>query len=238
MTTGRSGLEVQCIPFPTPIDPARHLHNSGMARNYSMGARTSKATAAERVVHSERRSLRERFGALRNIPPFLRLVWQTSPSMMLAQSALRLVRALLPVATLYVGKLIIDEVVAARRGAASGGRSARLARHGWLDRIGCGCSRSNSALAVAVRRARAHGLAARLAAVRALQQRDQPAADGARGDARPRGLRGQRAAGQARARAPAGRGPHVAVGPVVRPGAGRRHDRELRGRASSSTRRG
>jgi hypothetical protein len=57
-------------------------------------------------------SLRERFGALRNLPPFVRLVWQTNPTLTLAQCALRLVRALLPVVTLYVGKLIIDEVVA------------------------------------------------------------------------------------------------------------------------------
>src|SRR3954470_18440467 len=40
------------------------------------------------------------------------LVWQTSPSLTIAQALLRLVRAMLPVATLYVGKLIIDEVVA------------------------------------------------------------------------------------------------------------------------------
>jgi len=76
-----------------------------------MGSRTPKASAADRVVHGERRSLRERFGGLRNVPPFLQLVWQTSPSMTLAEALLRFVRALLPVATLYVGKLIIDEVV-------------------------------------------------------------------------------------------------------------------------------
>jgi ATP-binding cassette subfamily B protein len=82
-----------------------------MARNYSMGARTAKAPAAERIAHAERRSLRERFGGLRNVPTFLRLVWETSPAIMLTQAGLRLVRALLPVATLYVGKLIIDEVL-------------------------------------------------------------------------------------------------------------------------------
>ena len=82
-----------------------------MPRNESLGASARKLSAAERVVHGERRSLRERFSSLRNIPPFLSLVWRTSPSMMLAQSVLRLARALLPVATLYVGKLIIDEVI-------------------------------------------------------------------------------------------------------------------------------
>lgn len=57
------------------------------------------------------RTLRERVGALRNIPPFLRLVWQTSPPLTLVSVLVRLARAFIPVATLYVGKLIIDEVV-------------------------------------------------------------------------------------------------------------------------------
>src|ERR1700709_451427 len=58
---------------------------------------------------------RERLGALRNLPPFLKLVWQTSPGLTLAQCVLRFGRALLPVATLYVGKLIIDDVVGVAR---------------------------------------------------------------------------------------------------------------------------
>ena len=49
--------------------------------------------------------------ALRNVPPFIKLIWETSPPMAIADAALRLVRAVLPVATLYVAKLIIDEVV-------------------------------------------------------------------------------------------------------------------------------
>jgi ATP-binding cassette subfamily B protein len=40
------------------------------------------------------------------------MVWRTSPQLTAASLVLRLVRALLPVATLYVGKLIIDDVVA------------------------------------------------------------------------------------------------------------------------------
>ncbi|MFA5682926.1 MAG: ABC transporter ATP-binding protein [Lysobacteraceae bacterium] len=60
---------------------------------------------------TQARTLRERFNALRNLPPFLRMVWETSPGLTLASGALRLARAVLPVAMLYVGKLIIDEVV-------------------------------------------------------------------------------------------------------------------------------
>src|SRR3546814_1873606 len=55
--------------------------------------------------------MRERFAALRNLPPFLRDIWRTSPSLALSSLVLRLARALLPIATLYVGKLIVDEVV-------------------------------------------------------------------------------------------------------------------------------
>ncbi|MCU1049214.1 ABC transporter ATP-binding protein [Stenotrophomonas maltophilia] len=56
-------------------------------------------------------SLRQRFRAMRNLPPFLRMVWKTSPALTLASLGLRLIRALLPVAMLYVGKLIIDSAL-------------------------------------------------------------------------------------------------------------------------------
>src|SRR5688572_29391423 len=56
-------------------------------------------------------TFRERLGALRNLPPFMRLVWETSPGLTVAQGAIRLLRAVLPVMMLYVAKLIIDEVV-------------------------------------------------------------------------------------------------------------------------------
>lgn len=56
-------------------------------------------------------TLRERFNALRNIPRMFRLIWQTSRSMTLANLLLRLIDAATPLATLYVGKLIIDEIV-------------------------------------------------------------------------------------------------------------------------------
>jgi ATP-binding cassette subfamily B protein len=60
---------------------------------------------------AQRQTFRERVGALRNLPPFLRQIWATSPAMTIASLVLRLGRALLPVAMLYVGKLIIDEAV-------------------------------------------------------------------------------------------------------------------------------
>ncbi|WP_315838336.1 ABC transporter ATP-binding protein [Bradyrhizobium prioriisuperbiae] len=57
------------------------------------------------------RSFRERVGALKNLRPFIAMVWRTSPGLMTVSLLLRLVRALLPIVTLYIGKLIIDDVV-------------------------------------------------------------------------------------------------------------------------------
>ena len=74
------------------------------------------------------KNLRERFAALRHVPAFLRSIWATSRAMTLASVGLRLVRALLPVVTLYVGKLIVDEVVRqVRLGGFHGDLSAALA---------------------------------------------------------------------------------------------------------------
>lgn len=56
-------------------------------------------------------SFRARFAALRNIWPFMRLVWQASPILTLASVVLRLIRAVLPLAALWVGKLIVDDVM-------------------------------------------------------------------------------------------------------------------------------
>ncbi|MCF3499811.1 ATP-binding cassette domain-containing protein [Stenotrophomonas maltophilia] len=69
------------------------------------------ATPTAGAAAAKKPSLRQRFRAMRNLPPFLRMVWQTSPALTLASLGLRLIRALLPVAMLYVGKLIIDSAL-------------------------------------------------------------------------------------------------------------------------------
>ena len=53
---------------------------------------------------------------MRNLPPLLRMVWNTSPVLTAATVVLRLVSAVIPVGQLWVGKLIIDQVVQAVRG--------------------------------------------------------------------------------------------------------------------------
>ena len=57
-------------------------------------------------------NFRERFSAMRNVRPFLAEIWATSKSLTIAAVIIRLIRALLPIITLYIGKLIIDEAIA------------------------------------------------------------------------------------------------------------------------------
>ena len=82
-----------------------------MPRQYSAGGRATPGGGSGERQPPKRQSLRQRVGALRHLTPFLAMVWATSPGLTVATCALRLVRALLPVATLFVGKLIVDEVV-------------------------------------------------------------------------------------------------------------------------------
>ncbi|WP_255366940.1 ABC transporter ATP-binding protein [Mucilaginibacter sp. OK268] len=56
-------------------------------------------------------TLKERFEALRNLPAFFKLVWQTSRWMTVVNALLRIIRSAMPLGLLYIGKLIIDQVV-------------------------------------------------------------------------------------------------------------------------------
>src|SRR5260221_3211926 len=80
-------------------------------------------------------TFRERLGALRNLPPFLKLVWQTSPGISVAQALLRLGRSLLPVAALYIGAKIIDEVVRLTHAPSPGATFSEWLASGMLDHI-------------------------------------------------------------------------------------------------------
>ncbi|MEO7063803.1 MAG: ABC transporter ATP-binding protein, partial [Dokdonella sp.] len=89
-----------------------------MPHQYSMGGRATPGTPSSgsggtrgTPPRPAPKNLRERFTALRNLPPFLRELWSASPFLLIADITLRSVRAVLPVVILYVGKLIIDEVV-------------------------------------------------------------------------------------------------------------------------------
>ncbi len=57
-------------------------------------------------------SFRENLKAFRNLPKFFKLIWETSKTYTLANVILRLISSGLPLAMLYVGKIILDMIVA------------------------------------------------------------------------------------------------------------------------------
>jgi ATP-binding cassette subfamily B protein len=66
------------------------------------------------------RSWRDRLAAARHLPKLLRLVWTTEPRYVVGIVLLRVARAVVPLAILWIGKLIVDAVIAAAAGSSHG----------------------------------------------------------------------------------------------------------------------
>src|SRR2546423_8022592 len=75
----------------------------------------------------------ERLAALRHVPPLVRLVFQAHRGYTVSILLLRAVRSFVPVAVLWIGKLIIDAVVAGHVHLGAGG-GARFGSIAVLDR--------------------------------------------------------------------------------------------------------
>lgn len=56
-------------------------------------------------------ALKTQFSALKNLPEFFKLVWETNKYMTIGNIFLRIVKASIPLLILYVGKEIIDEII-------------------------------------------------------------------------------------------------------------------------------
>ncbi len=65
-----------------------------------------------RMTNKEKPGIKDQFKALRNLPRFLRMVWETHRGMTVTNIVLRVIKGAIPLAMLYVGKEIIDEVIA------------------------------------------------------------------------------------------------------------------------------
>jgi len=61
-------------------------------------------------INNNELSFKQRLSSLKNLPEFFKLVWKSGPGKTLTSFILRIVRSAMPVALLYVGKLIIDQV--------------------------------------------------------------------------------------------------------------------------------
>jgi len=64
---------------------------------------------------------RERIQAVKHVPRLLRLVWQSKPGYVAGILVLRVLRSLVPLVVLWIGKLIVDEVVHGIGAAGHGG---------------------------------------------------------------------------------------------------------------------
>ena len=60
---------------------------------------------------TEKKGFFQQFGSLNNIPRFFKMIWAVSPRLTLWNVVLRLIQSAVPLAMLYVGKEIVDEVV-------------------------------------------------------------------------------------------------------------------------------
>jgi len=102
---GRAGWELRRNPYVSltqPVTPFRRFHAGTQAHHPPLHG-ASESTRSSTF-------------------PFLRLVWQTHRGYTISIAVLRLLRSFFPVGALWVGKLIIDTVLAIRGG--------RRARHG------------------------------------------------------------------------------------------------------------
>src|SRR6478672_12244836 len=65
---------------------------------------------------------RERLQALKHLPKLLRMVWDAEPKYVIGILLLRVARSAVPLAVLWIGKLIVDAVVQGINTAHAGGQ--------------------------------------------------------------------------------------------------------------------
>lgn len=70
-----------------------------------------KMASIPKEEKEEKIDIRQRLKALNNLPTFIKEVYQTSPKLASGNIILRLIRSAIPLLVLYIGKLLIDEVV-------------------------------------------------------------------------------------------------------------------------------
>lgn len=63
------------------------------------------------TINFQQTTLKERLSALTNLPAFFKLVWQSNPKKTFLSFLFRILRSAMPVTLLYIGKLIVDQVI-------------------------------------------------------------------------------------------------------------------------------
>ncbi len=63
------------------------------------------------ITEKDKTSIKDSFKAWRTIPRFFKEIWRTSPKLFIANTVSRLINAFTPVVILWIGKMIIDEII-------------------------------------------------------------------------------------------------------------------------------
>ena len=84
-----------------------------------MGAPMSRRRGTAKAAGDPPTGWKDRLAALRHVPALFRLIWETHRGYAAAMVLLRIVSSVIPVSTFWVGKLILDSVIAARAGNAN-----------------------------------------------------------------------------------------------------------------------
>ena len=71
----------------------------------------SNRSGSSRFKNTEPATLKENIDAFKNIPKLFKLIWETNKSLTILNFIFRFTKGGIPLATLYVGKLIVDEIV-------------------------------------------------------------------------------------------------------------------------------
>src|SRR5947209_3639545 len=92
----------------------RRSHSAGQvaaSARFKMGL-LNKVRAHVRLPESMRHGWEERMSALRNVPPVMRMFWDSAPRSVALSLLSRLVTSLVPLGILLITRLIINAVVA------------------------------------------------------------------------------------------------------------------------------
>jgi ATP-binding cassette subfamily B protein len=87
-----------------------------MSHPVFLGAAIGRRRGPDKAAGDPPASWKERLAALRYVPALFRLIWGTHRGYATAMIALRILRSVVPVTTFWVGKLILDSVIAAKAG--------------------------------------------------------------------------------------------------------------------------
>jgi ATP-binding cassette, subfamily B, bacterial len=113
---------VACLKYCVPrsaIDPRASVYLSTMS--LPLQHPVIRGNGRGRMPAAPNASWRERLQALKHLPKLLRMVWETEPRYVVGILLLRVARSAVPLAVLWIGKLIVDEVVRAVATHSAGG---------------------------------------------------------------------------------------------------------------------